>query len=108
MSKTRDTEASISISRPTALGEAWHTWSSNTSPSTCHTAPSRRCRVVIPMVNRRSSCTASRTIRRPRGPSLPSSAAADVTSSHPGFAVTRRPRPQGRSTWQPSPATCSR
>src|SRR2546430_1963337 len=29
------------------------------------------------MVNRRSSCTASRTIRRPRSPSLPSSAAAD-------------------------------
>jgi pimeloyl-ACP methyl ester carboxylesterase len=56
------------------------------------------------MVNRRSSCTASRTIPRPRGSSLPSSAVADVTSSHPGFAVTRRPRPQGRSTWQPSPS----
>src|SRR4051812_36167815 len=41
------------------------------------------------MVNRRSSCTASRTIRRPRRPSLPSSAAADVTSSHPGFASLR-------------------
>ena len=45
------------------------------------------------MVNRRSSCTASRTIRRPRSPSSPSSAAADVTSSHPGFAVTRRAQP---------------
>lgn len=62
-------------------------------PSTCHTAPFTRCRVVIPMANRRSSCTVSRTIRRPRSPSLPSSAAVDVTSSHPwhGRAITRMP-----------------
>lgn len=69
--------------------------------STCHTAPFTRCRVVIPRVNRRSSCTASRTIRRPRSPSLPSLAAADVRSSHPGFPVTHRLRPRGRSTSQP-------
>ena len=42
---------------------------------------------------------------RPLSPSLPNSAAVDVTSSHPGFAVTRRPRLLGRSTSLPSPAT---
>lgn len=40
----------------------------------------------IPVAKRRSSYTVSRTIHRPRSPSLPSSAAVDVTSLHPGFA----------------------
>jgi hypothetical protein len=65
-SKTRDTETSICISRPAALGESLtHAEFEHVTSDLPH-GTFARCRVVIPMVNRRSSCTDSRTIRRPR------------------------------------------